>query len=241
MAAARLAAAEEQLAELRAGTRKEQIAAQRARVAQLEAAIDRIDIDLAKSELRAPFDGAVARRRVDEGTVVSAGTPIVEVIEDGVLEARVGIPVEATEGIQLGRQYELAVGNRAIHATVTALLPQLDSRTRTVTVVLTVAQKDIAGLTPGRIVRLSQPETLSTPGYWLPLGALAKGERGLWSAYALLPTQRDNEYTVERRDVEVLYTEAERAYVRGVLSPGELVVADGVHRIVPGQRVRSSE
>lgn len=43
---------------------------------------------------------------------------------------------------------------------------------------------------------------------------------------------------VERRTVEVVHTEEDRALVRGTVYPGDRIVVDGLHRVVPGQRVR---
>ena len=39
---------------------------------------------------------------------------------------------------------------------------------------------------------------------------------------------------VERRQLEVLHAESDRAFVRGTLRDGETVVAMGLHRLVPG-------
>ena len=45
-------------------------------------------------------------------------------------------------------------------------------------------------------------------------------------------------HRVERRQVEVVHAAADRAFVRGALRTGERVVTTGIHRLVPGQRVR---
>jgi hypothetical protein len=45
-------------------------------------------------------------------------------------------------------------------------------------------------------------------------------------------------YRASRREVQVLYSETERVYVRGAISDGDMVVASGLHRVVPGQIVR---
>jgi RND family efflux transporter MFP subunit len=240
MAAARLEVARQNLDELEEGTRREQIDAQRARVAQLAAAVRRIEIDLDKSVLTAPFNGSIARRYLDEGTVVSAGSPIVEVLENETLEARVGVPADMAEQLAVGQQHALALNHHTVSATVSKILPRLDAQTRTVTVVLNIDDENRRGLLPGRIVRLELAERIDTRGFWLPVGALVKGDRGLWSAYALVPADRPDTYRVQRRDVETLYTESNRVLVRGLLSPGELVVSDGVHRIVPDQLVTTA-
>jgi multidrug efflux pump subunit AcrA (membrane-fusion protein) len=40
------------------------------------------------------------------------------------------------------------------------------------------------------------------------------------------------------RTVEVIHQQSERVYVQGTLLDGDLVVADGTHRVVAGQGVR---
>ena len=45
-------------------------------------------------------------------------------------------------------------------------------------------------------------------------------------------------YRTVRREVEVLQTETDRAFVRGAIADGDLIVTDGIHRVVPGQIVR---
>ena len=43
--------------------------------------------------------------------------------------------------------------------------------------------------------------------------------------------------TIAVRAVEVIHTDGETAVVRGAIYAGERIVTEGVHRIVPGQRV----
>ncbi|MBE9138480.1 DUF2118 domain-containing protein [Nodosilinea sp. LEGE 07088] len=62
----RLAQAQSELDELLAGTRPEQIAAQAARVNQLEASLRAVDVDLSKAVITAPFAGRISDRPVDE-------------------------------------------------------------------------------------------------------------------------------------------------------------------------------
>ena len=76
---------------------------------------------------------------------------------------------------------------------------------------------------------------LQERGFWMPTEALAESQRGLWSAYTL--KSQDNMYVLERRPVELLHIETDRAFVRGTLEHGDVVVAGGLHRLVPGQMV----
>ena len=115
---ARLAARASELEELVTGTRPERIRAQEALASQLEAALERLDVDLRDSTLTAPFDGIVAAREVDEGTVVEVGEPVVRLVESGVLEAWIGVPREELATLEAGAELEVAVGGARVPARV---------------------------------------------------------------------------------------------------------------------------
>ncbi|MDJ0705844.1 MAG: efflux RND transporter periplasmic adaptor subunit [Leptolyngbyaceae cyanobacterium MO_188.B28] len=242
----RLNQAQSQLDELLAGTRSEQISAQTAQVRQLEAGIQSIDVDLAKSILTAPFDGRVSSRLIDEGVVVDGGQSVLRLVEDSVLEARIGVPVDTAADLTVGSRQLVHLGPDAYSARVAALLPELDVTSRTVTVILEISPD--TPLTVGQTVRLVLSETEPTDGYWLPSTALVPGERGLWSVYLLAePSPSESTSTeksvfqVGRRDVEVLHTEADRVLVRGLITSGEKAIINGVHRLAPGQLVQVAD
>jgi multidrug efflux pump subunit AcrA (membrane-fusion protein) len=123
---------------------------------------------------------------------------------------------------------------------VAALLPEVEGSTRTLTVVLTLPQTAVGAVLPGQVVRLQWAETVATAGFWLPTTALSKGERGLWSCFALVQESPGEApfFRVERRAIEILHTENDRVFVRGLLQLGERVVKSGTHRLVAGQYVR---
>ncbi|MEL7314682.1 MAG: efflux RND transporter periplasmic adaptor subunit, partial [Cyanobacteria bacterium J06559_3] len=240
-----LAQAQSELAELQAGTRSEQLDAQAARVSQLDAQLQQIDVDLEKSVLYAPFDGMVSVRSMDEGVVAGSGQTVMSLVESGPLEARVGIPPAVADTLAIGSSQTVCLGDRAFTAPITALLPELDAASRTVTAVLTLPATD---LTVGQTVRLVLTKTQAAEGFWLPTTALVPGERGLWSAYVLDEPadtadggQTGSLYTVGRRELEAIHTEGDRVLVRGTLQAGERVIASGIHRIVPGERVQVSQ
>lgn len=234
---ARLDQARSNLEELQNGTRPEQILAQRAVVQQLDAAIADVEVTLEKSTLRSPFAGVVAARAVDEGTVVGMGQSVVRLIEEAAPEARIGMPAATARQLQPGDIQTVTLNGDRFDATVTAVLPEVDPNTRTQVVVLQLDRAAIADITPGQTVRVEITETLPVTGIWLPTSALTQDIRGLWSAYLVVPADRDDRYEVRPESVEILHQESDRALVRGTLQAGDRIVASGVHRLVPGQRV----
>jgi multidrug efflux pump subunit AcrA (membrane-fusion protein) len=234
----RLAQAQSELDELLAGTRPEQIAAQAARVRQLEANIQSVDVDISKAIITAPFDGRIGDRAVDEGVVVSGGQTVLQLTEGSETEARIGLPADVAGAVSLGSAQTLLVENRTFPATVTALLPELESSSRTVTVVLKLDTRE--DLTLGQTVQLVLNDTQPTAGFWLPATALVQGEQGLWSVYVAETSEGTGTAAVARQPVEILHTEGDRALVQGLVESGDRVITAGTHRVVPGQTVSVS-
>lgn len=201
--------------------------------------IDSIDVDIEKSTLRAPFDAVVARRFVDEGQVVAAGAPILELYERVAPEARVGVPARAAKSLAAGDQTTVRVRDRSIPARIERVLPVTETGSRTVEILLRL-DAELDGLRRGDLVTLTIPRRIDQRGFWLPHDALTESARGLWACFVAEPIDTDGAAThrIERRQLEALHTESGRAFLTGTLAEGELVVQDGLQRIVVDQLVR---
>lgn len=238
---ARLRGAEDGLAELEEGTRAEQIDAQRARILQLEATLRRIDLDLADATLTAPFAGRVLRRHLDEGSVTTPGRPVITLVEDGRLEAWIGVPPQVALRLQIGGGHAVRVGDLEFEARLLSRLPATDERTRTQTVLFGLPAEAADRVVPGQVARLDLEERVEVSGFWLPTSALSRGVRGLWAVYGLEPTPGGDGLLAVRHPVEVLHTDGERAYVRGTLGAEDSVVVGNTERVAPGQRVTPAD
>lgn len=256
----RLAAQMQVLNELEEGTRKEQIAAQRAMVKELDANIERINVQLAESQLRAPFNAIVAKRMTDEGTVIAPGTPILRIVERDSPEAWIGVPPDLASTLSRDEECKLTVLDQPRRGRVISVLPELDATTRTQTVVIGLSELEATESTDnadadklaqetgypalGQIVQLHLRQKTEQEGFWLPLSALTQGIKGLWSAYVLVPADDSRpsvqEYVVRRSDLEVIQITSSHVLVRGTLQEGDRIVATGLQKLTPGQRVQLS-
>ena len=201
---------------------------------ELRAALGQIDVDLEKSKLFAPFSGTVSTRLVDEGTVVAAGAPVVRFRESDEREAVIGLP--RTVPVEVGSVQELVLDGRSFDAPITAVVDDVDARTRTMTVILELPTE--LGAADGQVVDLVHRRRIVDSGFWVPTTALTEGLRGTWTVYSV---EADGDVGIVRREaVEVLHSESDRAFVRGTLEASDRIIATGLHRVVPGQRVVSS-
>lgn len=221
-------------------------AGERAAEASLELAQARlgaVDIELAKSALRAPFDAVVIRRVADEGQVLAAGSPVLELQERAVPEVRVGVAGRLADGLQPGAVYQLHWRGGSIEARLRSVLPLRAAATRTVDALLAPLDAP-PHLRAGDLVELELTQWVAEPGFWLPMTALAEGTRGLWQAYVTEPLTETAppalvaDHRIVPRPIEVIYLDGDRVYARGPLQNGERVVRAGTQRVVPGQLVR---
>lgn len=210
------------------------LAAANAQVDQVKADLERVQVALSLSEIRAPFAGEIIIRMIDEGTIVSPAQPVVRLLEGGPLEVRVGVPENVAALIDEETEASIEVGELLLSARFDRLVGAVNPSTRTQTVIYQVDAP--ITVSPGELAKLQLTHVLEAKGFWMPTEALAESQRGLWSAYALKP--EGAAFVLERRPVELLHIETDRAFVRGTLEEGDVVVSSGLHRLVPGQLVR---
>jgi RND family efflux transporter MFP subunit len=214
--------------------------AHRASVERVAQAVKIVEIDIENSKIYAPYSGTIVSRKADEGTALEAGRPVFTLIEDNVKEVRIGLPTSTAGRLIAGKLYNIKVHGVEHEALLRSVLTMVDTQTRTVPAIFEIAEPESArSIRSGELARIEIDIRIEDEGFWLPIDALIGGRRGLWNAMALEPAaEAEGLYRVSRREVQVLHSETERAYVRGAMSDGDIVVASGLHRVVPGQIVR---
>lgn len=222
-------ASDQQLDELKGQLNSLQAARQR-----LTAAIDSNHLRINKSTLTAPFDGVVARRNNNLGEVVALGSPLFTLIEHNNPQAIIGVPVNIAQAMAAKQRLHLTINDLQYRATVAGVGAEVNSVTRTVPVRFTLPSD--APVLNGELAYLQYSKTVNKSGFWLPISSLTDGLRGLWNIYVLVE-QEQGRYVIERRDIEILFTKGEQAYVTGAISDGEHYVTQGLHKLVVGELV----
>ncbi len=213
---------------------RQQVAALKAAAGVAQARLDRIEVDITKATLRAPFAGTVVRRAADPGAVLSPGQPLISLQSAEKPEARVGVSADAADALVVGDVYTLGINNRPVDAILKTIVQRRDEATRTVDVIFSLGGATSA-IRPGDLARLDTERFVPTPGFWVPVSALIEGPRGLWQS--LVAETAEDGYVLVKHTLEILHADERRAYVRGTIKPGDLLVSEGTHRVVAGQRV----
>lgn len=124
-------------------------AVQEAKVALERANLEAADVALRNMTLRAPFDGVVARRMVEPGQFIAAGTEVAELVNLSVMTAEMTVPVAESVKLQPGQAVTLSASGlpeRRFSGRIAGIAPVASDRSRSVTVNVTIDN-------PGGILR----------------------------------------------------------------------------------------
>jgi RND family efflux transporter MFP subunit len=120
-----------------------------ASLAQVRAELAIAGQQLARTQVRAPFAGRVAKRFPDAGAMLAAGTPLFTLVDDSVFEYEAAVPSRDLAKVRLGAPVQLAIdalpGSR-FEGRVVRLQPLVDERSRSFRAVVEVpGRKELVG------------------------------------------------------------------------------------------------
>ncbi len=202
-----------------------------------EARLNQVNIQIGKAHIFAPYSGFISKRYLDEGTVVDAGSPILQLVEIDRVEARIGIC--RSDDVIVGEEVAITSKGNAYEGKVTSVLPVRNFATKNVEILCSIDNAD-KSLMPGDPAILCIDETIDQQGFWMPLTALTESSRGLWACY-IAKSDDNGMYKLLKQELEIVDQTTDKALVRGALNNGDLVVTDGLNRIIPGLLVHINE
>ena len=182
-----------------------------------------------QTKLSAPFNGVIQNRFLDTGSVINAGIHVLEILGSSNVEARISIPSNYMDKVQIGNEYEFDVRGASVKAKLERLAPMSTGGSNNRLAIFRFK----TFLNPGSIVKLKLSLTEKTKGTWVPIKSLSQSEQGIWAIYTI-----DDQQTVVRDLVDVIYFEDEYAYVSGTLKDGDLVILGGAQKIIEGKIIK---
>lgn len=204
--------------------------AARARVNEAEA-------QLSKKVIRAPFDGNLGLRLVDQGEYIATGTSIVEINMLDPIYLDYTLSEKELPRVDRGHKVEVtvaAVPGETFTGEVSAINTSVNPETRTVRIRATLANPD-GMLRPGMFatVMTRQPEQEAV--LTLPRTAVSYNTYG---DYVFLIEENDSgQLTVTRRSVQTGEVRGNQVAITSGLEAGDRVVAKGLLRLRAGQPV----
>ena len=225
--------------------RESQLAAAQTNLTSNESALARAELNLERTEIRAPFNATVLSESVDEGQVVGPQSSIARIVGTDhvrlLLSVRVedlpfiDLPRNGSDGSQVTVRQRLGAG-RVVERSgrVSHRVEELDPGTRRAQVLVQVndpmALDDDLPLLPGAFVEAAIVGRPVTDAIRIPRSAVYDGAT-VWVV--------DGGLTLERRTIVPLWSDAEHVYVREGVQPGDEIVVSRLARPIEGTSVQA--
>ena len=208
--------------------------AARARVNEAEA-------QLSKKIIRAPFDGKLGLRLVDQGEYSGTGTPIVEINMLDPIYVDYTLSEKDLPMVQQG--YDVvatvaAIPDSHFAGQVSAINTSVNPQTRTVRIRATLGNEDNQ-LRPGMFATVATRQPQDREVVTVPRTAVSYNTYG--DFVFVVEENDDGELVVNRRTIQTGNTRDSRVAVLDGLKEGEQVVSKGLLRLRAGQRVEVQE
>ncbi|HEY6554257.1 MAG TPA: efflux RND transporter periplasmic adaptor subunit [Vicinamibacteria bacterium] len=194
-----------------------------ASMAQARAEVAIAAQQVARTRIRAPFAGRVAKRTADAGTMLTNGAPLFTLVDDAVLEFRASVPSADYGKVRVGAAVEVAVdalGGRSVKGKVARVTPLVEERTRSFEVVVQIpGGNDLVG---GLFARATVTVGKATRVLVVPPAALVRdGSDPLFAQAFVVEAGK-----AERRKVTLGVETPDAIQVTDGLKAGDLVVLD---------------
>lgn len=202
-----------------------------AALATAEAQLDAARIQLADTEIRAPYDGVISVRYVKRDQYVSPGTALFRIYAADPLLCRVRVPEKDLTRLAVGQTARLTVeafADQRFEGRVQRIRPAVDAATGTVTV--TVEVRSQGRLRPGMFASVAVATNHRRGVVVIPRDALVLDAIG-----DVVFVVADG--VAQRREVELGVRSDDRIEVRAGLDPGDRLVVLGQDGLADGTPV----
>jgi membrane fusion protein (multidrug efflux system) len=202
-----------------------------------EARVDLAEVELERTRIRAPFDGVVGRRFVDQGDRVEEDSELVRVDSVDRLQVTFGVSDEGLPHLRTGLKVNVWVRpypGEKFPGDVFFVSPSLDPVNRRIWVKAWIDNRD-RRLAPGLFANVDLEIRRIEDALVLPESAVAIDQQGpfVWLV--------DADRRVSRRPIEIGLRERGIVEVIQGLQPGAEVITAGTHKVSEGERVRIAE
>lgn len=222
--------------------REEDVQARQADVRGLEARVVEANLQLADSTLRAPYDGVIAQRFVEQGQNVRAKQPVVKFQDAQEIEIAVDVPetimaadIGSSDIIKLVAEFSAAPGLQ-FPVRIKEIAQRADPVTQTFTIRAAMQVPEGVNLLPGMTASVTMTyrhANILGGRIFVPISAVFQDSPGQQVAWVLGPDQ-----VVARRPVKTGEANGGQIEIVDGLQTGDRIAVAGVTFLREGMRVR---
>jgi len=209
----------------------------RAGVAAAEAVVDLARVNLDRTQIHAPFDGALGARAVSVGDRVDSDVELVQIDAVDRLQLQFSLPENAIALAQPGLEVTAQVAaypSERFGGVVYFISPALDPENRRLALKAWVPNAE-GRLRPGMFARVELEVERTEQALLVPESAIANDAAGHY-VWRVTP-----ESLAERVSVELGSRREGQVVILAGLSPGDTIVTSGTHKVYEGGGVESHQ
>jgi RND family efflux transporter MFP subunit len=207
---------------------KAQVATAKAAVESRKAEVQRIDIQLKKMTVRAPFDGYVITKHAELGQWLAPGGAVAELVSIQQVDAILEVPETMIDAVDPAATVDVSIPGigRTVGGKVFREVPNADREARTVEVLIRLDNADGA-IKPGMSAQAELPMGEQIQALTIPRSAVKTTPLGLqvWI---------NRGGTAVPSGVVAKFMVGDRMVIEGNLADGDQVVIEGNERLHPG-------
>ncbi len=194
-------------------------------VKALQASLKALENNLKYAEIRAPYDGVVAMKPVNEGDFVGPGSFLMA-IDKPPYQVVAYLPEKHFGHIKVGQTLEVEVNGKTVQGQVVNVAPAVDPVSRTFMIKVALPQN--CNVVSGKSAYVLVPETKKEKVILIPKSAVFKWE-DFTAVYVV-----DKNGIIHLRFVRLGLSYGDKVEVLAGLEPGDVIVIEGVKKACDG-------
>lgn len=200
-----------------------------ANVQAVNARLNNTQIQAKNTQIIAPVSGLISAKTAQVG-LVATGSPLFDIVKDGVLEWQASLPPAKASELQLGQQASVNVGQEQVSAIITKIAP-VANNSRELTVHATLAPNPLvrSGMYQSGQFILSSQNLPTLPARVI---TMTDGFNYIWT----LKQHKNDLYTAHREQIEIAGRTGDNVAV--LLKSDVLVVKEGGNFLSEGNLVK---
>lgn len=207
----------------------------RAEAQQTAAQVATLRQRIARTVIRAPFDGTLEERRVEVGSMVAPGTPLARIIDATPVKVQGGIPERFAQQVENGREVQVTLdaAGESLKGRISFVGSAVDQQNRTFPI--EVELPNPAGrIKPEMVATIVLPLRRLEEALVVPQQALVRAEGGF---IAYVAVDRGGTMVAEQRAVTLGPLGGNEAVVLGGISAGDRLIVVGHNKVADGDVV----
>lgn len=215
-----------------------------ARLVKTQTMLEEEQERLARSEIYAPFNGTVVEKHAEIGQILAPGSPVVEIVSRGEIDAEIRVPESLIDWVYVGLELDILIEPLQIEATgrVVSVIPYGLTASRTFPVRVRLDDQE-GRLKVGMSVQALVPEGEQIEEIFVDKSAVLVRPDGC-IAWVAVPARNDG-HEAQPVAVEIVAREEEGYAIRpetstdeAFLQPGAMLIVEGAERLTAGQDVQ---